>query len=326
MIKKKLPGLIGLLLLVISMALSSCGPSAPEFPPAELTDEMCFGYSIGVPDYYSNNGFSYDEEKRCRVSEIDDQAVLRIYRMLYEPGYDDFDGDLITAFGEMAGLDASALTAEETEIGGSPGMKLSGTDADGNELRSVIFNNEVYGSVIAVTVQEYANDVEKEHAYIDDFELIPDTIRPIGPEEHLAALGYTMDIPDYYEKFIPVDRGMQIVYACYSNPDANLDMTINEGAGGDSMDKSVSGLEESLRFDEETGIDINVSDEVTKGPARIRQYTYSYSGMSAGGAGALIYDSDKDIMIEINLMESGYGDEDFAGDFRKMIDGMSVAE
>lgn len=324
--KNRIPSLAGLLLIVIAMVLGSCGQSAPDFPTPELTDEMCFGYSIGVPDYYSS-GFVYDKEKRCRVSEINDQAVLRIYRKLYNPGSDEFSGDVMEVFGEMTGLDISALTAEETEIGGQTGMKVSGTDADGNELRAVVFDNEDYGSVIAVAVQEYSNDAEKEHAYIDDFELIPDTIHTIGPEEHMAALGYTIDIPDYYERFYPVDMEMEVVYACYGNPGANLDMEILEGAGADSMDSSVSGLEEDLRFDEETGIDISVSDEFTKGPARIREYTYSYSGMGAGGAGVFIYDTAKDVMITINLMESGYGDEeDYVGDFRKMIEEMTVAE
>lgn len=323
---RKVLGLTAGLLLVISMVLSSCGPSAPEFPPAELTDELCYGYSIGVPDYFSANGFAYDDENKCRVSEINDQAVMQIIRKSYDPAGDDYDGDVLAVFGEMTGLDTAELTTEEAEISGMPGMKISGTDPDGNELRAVVFSNETYGSVLAITLKEYSNDAEKEHGYISDFDLIPEAIQPIGPEEHFAKLGYTIDFPDYYEKFSPIDMGMETGYACYSNPDANIDMTISSGSGADSMERGIDGLEDSLRFDEETGIDISVSDEVTKGPARIRQYSYSYAGMSAGGAGAFIYDTDKDTLITINLMESGFGDEDYTGDFTKMIEGMSAGE
>ena len=84
---RKVLGLAAGLLLSVAMVLSSCGAedggeseSAPELPPAELVDELCYGYSIGVPDYYISNGIVIDKESKYkdRVSEIDGQAVLRI--------------------------------------------------------------------------------------------------------------------------------------------------------------------------------------------------------------------------------------------------------
>ena len=327
---RKVLGLGAGLLLVIAMMLSSCGAggeSAPELPPAEIVDEIFYGYSIGVPDYFSSKGFELDKGDHYneRVSEIDDQAVLRIIRKYCEIKADEFSGKVMEEFGDIAGLNDPELTTEEAEIGGMPGMKISGTDPDGNEVRAALFLNEDYGSIVAVALKEYSNDTEKEHAYIDDFELIPDSVHTVGPEEHLAHLGYTIDFPDYYERFAPFDEDKGTGYACYAG-DAFLDITISSGAGGDSMDRSIDDLEESLRFDDETGVDISVSDEVTKGTGKIRQYSYSFAGMSAGGAGAFIYDTEKDTLISINLMESGFGgSEDFIGDFNKMIEEIAVA-
>ena len=326
---RKVLGLAAGLLLIVSLVLSSCGAeeeSAPELPPAELTEEICYGYSFGVPDYYSSNGFviNKDIKEGERVSEIDGQAALRITSKYSELEADEFSGKALEESGIADGLGAAELTTEEMEIAGMPGMKASCTNPDGNEVRAILFLNEDYKSITAVSMKEYSSETEKEHAYIDDFDLIPESIRTVGPEEHMAALGYTIDFPEYYEKFVPYIMGSDITYFCYAGADANTDVTISEGAGADSLDRSEAGLEDSLRFDEETGIDISISDDIEKGPARIRQYSYSFSGMAAGGEGAFIYDTDKDILISINLMESGNGDKDYSGDFRKMIRDLGV--
>lgn len=323
--RSKLIGLISVMLLAFAMILGSCGEKAPEFPPAELADELGYGYAIGVPDYFSSNGFVYDDKSRLRVSDIADQAVLSIGWNLFDPSRDEFDGDLLAVFSDKTGLDTTEYTTEEAEIAGAAGMKISGTDPDGNEVRALAFPDDDHGCVIIVCLKEYTNETEKEHGYLSDFDLIADSVQKIGPEEYFARLGYTIDFPDYYEKFTPVDRAMERGYACYSNPDSNIDMTMKYGAGSDSLDKELAGLEDSLFFDDSNPVKVSTADEITTGPARIVKYSYSYSGMDAGGSGAYIYDTDKDILININLMESGRDSELYNGDFEKMIDGISVA-
>lgn len=265
-----------------------------------------------------------ESKYKDRVSDIDGQAVLRINGKYSELEADEFSGKAMEEFGTMTGLDTAGLTAEEADIAGMPGMRISGADADGNEVRAALLLNEDYKNILAVTVKEINTEAEKEHAYIDDFELIPDAIHAIGPKEHMAHLGYTIDFPEYYEKFVPYEMGSEISYFCYAGSDANLDVSISSDAGEDSLDRTEAGLEESLKFDDETGVDVVMSDEVEKGPARIRPYTYSFSGMDAGGSGALIYDTEKNVLIVIELMESGSGDKDYNGDLRKMIDEMTV--
>lgn len=311
--------------LIISMitvfTLSSCGFSnEPE--AVETLEATWFGYSMEIPEYYyvtgiSNGGEDNDTEKVC---EIENQAVFKIVNIDSELSQDDFNNDYLKEFSSGTGIEVVDYETSDTDIDGKQGKTIIGENDNGDKIKAVIFLNEEYGNILIVYVQELNTPDTKEYSYLNDFDVIPPSIKALSLSEYLDKIGYSISIPEYYDNIVPGSSGMNDLFVCEIGSEAVLQVEVAQNASDGSLDFNDNSLDYSLSLDGNRP-EINREDEETKGTIKIRKYTFNYPGTYATGAGAMLYNTSDSTLICIDVIQNGANaTKDYVGDINSIVD------